>query len=135
MIDGPPEPLRIELPIEVPPSYEVVGTAVSADELPTETLEDGTVRIDLTGLAPAPEHCLEGEPDPFNPEILVCREKELSPRLGAVYGPTEDIIFGSAVPRARLKLSESAEAQANTIKKAVGGWDADGAEVRVKLDF
>jgi hypothetical protein len=49
-------------------------------------------------------------------------------------GPVDDG-FGSAIPRARIRLSENAEAEANLIKQGVGGFDADGAEVRVKIGF
>ena len=43
--------------------------------------------------------------------------------------------FSAATFRARLKISDNAEAQANTIKKSVGGFDADGGEVRLKIEF
>jgi hypothetical protein len=43
--------------------------------------------------------------------------------------------FGSAVPRARIKLSDTASAEANLINQGVGGFDADGGEVRLKIDF
>ncbi|AWW74286.1 hypothetical protein CD351_07580 [Erythrobacter sp. KY5] len=108
-----------------------------SEGLPTTTRDDGSLLIDLTPLAPPPTECLdESEPDPFNPEIIVCRETVLSPRIGPTYGPTAaELTEGSAVPRARMRLSEDAEAEANVIKKGVGGFDADGAEVRVKIDF
>ncbi|EAQ29602.1 hypothetical protein NAP1_02480 [Erythrobacter sp. NAP1] len=127
MLDEPPVPVVIELP----------SPANTDEGLPTTTREDGSLVIDLTPLAPPPTECLdEIEPDPFNPEIIVCRETVLSPRIGPTYGPTAaELTEGSAIPRARVRLSEDAEAEANVIKKGVGGFDADGAEVRLKIDF
>lgn len=49
-------------------------------------------------------------------------------------GPVDDG-FGSAIPRAQIRLSDTASAEANLIKQGVGGFDADGAEVRVKIEF
>ena len=129
MIDEPPTP---------PPdatSPQQIETV--QPDLPTERRADGSLVIDLTPLAPPPIQCVEeAEPDPFNPEIVVCRRTETTPRIGPDYGPqANEVIFGSAVPRARVKLSEDAELQANTINKGVGGTNANGAEVRLKIDF
>ena len=134
MLDEPPIESAPEQPVS---SAQVVEAPLepSARALPSETRADGTVVIDLTPLAPVPETCLDENPDPFNPPIVVCARTEPAPRLGPVLGPPADVLFGRAVPRARLKLSESAEAQANAIKKSVGGFDADGAEVRLKIEF
>lgn len=95
----------------------------------------GTV-IDLTRLAPPPpsEPCDDDQPDPLNPVILVCADTGPAPRIGPVVGPVDDG-FASAIPRARIKLSDNAEAEANLISQGVGGFDADGGEVRVKIDF
>ncbi len=127
----------IEEPPYVPPTEPQVAEVESVQpRLPTEKRADGSLVIDLKPLAPLPTECVEEEPDPLNPEIIVCRRSETSPRLGPNYGPTADEIdFASAIPRARLKLSEDAEAQANVINKGVGGFNANGAEVRVKIDF
>ena len=127
MQDLPPETVIIEQPVAVD---EVPG-------LPIQERDDGAVVIDLSSLAPPPTECAdEREPDPFNPEILVCRKTMLSPRIGPNYGPSaEELVEGSAIPRARLRLSEDAEAEANVIKKGVGGFDADGAEVRARIKF
>jgi hypothetical protein len=96
---------------------------------------DGSVVIDLTQLMPPPpSDCIAEEPDPFNPEIVVCKTTTPSPRLGPMVGPVDEG-FGSAIPRARIKLSDTASAEANVAKSPVGGFDADGAEVRVKIDF
>ncbi len=94
----------------------------------------GTV-IDLTLLAlPPSEPCDDDQADPLNPVILVCADTGPAPRLGPVVGPVDDG-FASAIPRARIKLSDNAEAEANLISQGVGGFDADGGEVRVKIDF
>jgi hypothetical protein len=130
MLDEPPH-----TPVELaePSQGEV---QVIEPHLPTETREDGSVVIDLSGLAPPPTECLDREPDPFNPEIVVCRETALSPRLGADYGPSVDeVVEGSAIPRARLRLSEDAEAEANVTNNGVGGWNANGGEFRAKFKF
>lgn len=96
---------------------------------------DGTLVIDLTQLTPPPpSECVADEPDPFNPEIVVCKATGPSPRLGPVIGPVDDG-FASAIPRARIKLSDKAEAQANATNPSVGGWNAQGGEVRLKIDF
>jgi hypothetical protein len=126
MLDEPPEAIVLEAPEagEVQP------------HLPTHERADGSLVIDLTPLAPPPAECLEREPDPFNPEIVVCRELTLSPRLGADYGPTADeVLEGSAVPRARLQLSEDASLEANVANQAVGGFNASGGEVRARIKF
>lgn len=125
MIDEPPA---------VPPS------AIAATEAPAATVDgrqaDGRVVIDLTQLVPPPavEPCRDQPADPFNPEIVVCEATAPSPRLGPMVGPVDDG-FGSAIPRARIKLSDTASAEANLIKQGVGGFDADGAEVKLKIDF
>ncbi|MEO0643510.1 MAG: hypothetical protein AAFY47_08880 [Pseudomonadota bacterium] len=137
MIDEPPAIEALAAPDDA-----VQGEAplppLDSSALPEEVKADGTLVIDLMPLAPTPQRCAdeEPEPDPFYPVIVVCRQMEADPRLGPNQGPdVDDLLFGSAVPRARLKLSETAEAQANTIKKSVGGFDADGGEVRVKIEF
>ena len=43
--------------------------------------------------------------------------------------------FGNAIPRARVKLSEHAEGQANATAPSVSGWNAQGGEARLKIDF
>ena len=80
------------------------------------------------------EPCDDDQPDPLNPVILVCADTGPAPRLGPVVGPVDDG-FASAIPRARIKLSDNAEAEANLISQGVGGFEADGGEVRVKIDF
>lgn len=91
--------------------------------------------IDILAPAPPPpEDCAAREADPFHPEIIVCQQAKASPRLTKSIDPELDD-FGNAIPRARLKLSEHAEAEANLINKGVGGWNANGAEVRLKIGF
>ncbi len=48
---------------------------------------------------------------------------------------TVDDDFAIAIPRARVKLSDTTSAEANLASTPVGGFDADGAEVRLKIDF
>ena len=123
-------------PPPIPPDPTVTVAelpAVPADQLRA----DGTLVIDLTRLVPPrpQDDCGDAEPDPFNPEIVVCEAPAgPSPRLGPVVGPVDDG-FGSAIPRARIKLSDTAEAQANATAPSVGGWNAQGGEVRLKIDF
>jgi hypothetical protein len=91
--------------------------------------------IDILAPAPpSPEDCAGRVADPFQSEIIVCQQAKASPRLSKSIGPELDD-FGNAIPQARLKLSENAEAQANLINKSVGGWNANGAEMRLKIDF
>ena len=128
MIDEPPQP---------PPS-ETTGALGEAEAAPLLMQErpDGSLVIDLTQFVPPPpaQECADDQPDPLNPAILVCTDTGPAPRLGPMVGPVDDG-FGSAIPRARIKLSDNAEAEANLIKQGVGGFDADGAEVKVKIDF
>jgi len=130
MLDQPPK-----IPIELAGPAQGKGELVEP-HLPAETREDGSVVIDLSGLALPPAECFDRAPDPFNPEIVVCREVTTSPRLREGYGPSADALLeGSAVPRARLRISENAEAEANVISQGVGGWNAQGGEVRAKFKF
>jgi hypothetical protein len=46
-----------------------------------------------------------------------------------------DDAFGSAIPRARIKLSDTASAEANVHNTPVGWFNANGGEVRLKIDF
>ncbi|WP_285711088.1 hypothetical protein [Erythrobacter oryzae] len=124
MIDEPPTP---------PPAVaEIWAPAVPLDQLES----DGRVVIDLTRLVPPPPagECTDEAADPLTSEIVVCAASTPAPRLGPVVGPVDDG-FGSAIPRARLKLSDNAEAEANLINQGVGGFNANGGEVRVKIDF
>lgn len=90
--------------------------------------------INLSPLAPPPTQCELEEPDPFNLEIIVCWETESSPRIGPhILTQVDD--FGTAIPRARVKLPEHAEGQANATAPSVGGWNAQGGELRLKIDF
>lgn len=111
----------------------VICKAFSVIEAPDQA---DRVVIDLTQFVPAPpsDRCPDAAADPFNPEIVVCTASGPSPRLGPVMGPVDEG-FASAIPRARIKLSDTASAEANLIKQGVGGIDADGAEVRLKIDF
>lgn len=97
---------------------------------------DGRVVIDLTQFVPPPpvEECTGETPDPFTSEIVVCRESGPSPRIGPQIGSVDDG-FGSAIPRARIKLSDKAAAEANVHNTPVGGFNANGGEVRLKIDF
>ena len=126
MIDEPP----------VPPQAEARSDQFAAPL--AEPQPDGSVVIDLTQLLPPPppsDQCSEAAPDPFNPEIVVCTATGPSPRLGPVVGPVDEEVFGSAIPRARIKLSDTASAEANGINQSVGGFNANGGEVRLKIDF
>jgi len=98
--------------------------------------EDPKVAIDLMQFAPPPpaEECTDAPADPLTSEIVVCAPAGPAPRLGPTVGPVDEE-FGSAIPRARIKLSESAEAEANATAPAVGGINAQGGEVRLKIDF
>ena len=129
----------IDLPPPPPPSEPAPLVAEAETQSPTapaiKQRADGSLLIDLTQLAPPPPtECVADEPDPFNPEIVVCKAAGPSPRHGPVVGPVDDG-FGSAIPRARIKLSDKAEAQANATNPSVGGWNAQGGEVRLKIDF
>lgn len=117
-----------------PPPVELAAPQLPANSVTSVELRpEGAVLIDLTQLVPV-EECAEAAPDSFKTEILVCEKAPRSPRLVPLVGPVDDG-FGSAIPRARVKLSDTASAEANLIKQGVGGIDADGAEVRMKIDF
>ncbi|WP_156318011.1 hypothetical protein [Porphyrobacter sp. AAP60] len=118
-------------PPQAPPIH---AEAEVPTHLPMEQRADGTLVIDLRPLAHAAQECAPEVPDPFNREIVVCNRTSYSPRIGPLVGPVDDG-FASAIPRARLKLSDKAAAEANLINKGVGGWNANGGEVRLKIDF
>ncbi len=123
-------------PPPIPPDPPVLIAELPT--VPTDQLRaDGTLVIDLTRLVPPPpeDDCGDAVPDPFNPEIVVCDAAAVpSQRLGPQVGPVDDG-FGGAIPRARIKLSDKAAAEANATAPSVGGWNAQGGEVRVKIDF
>ena len=125
MIDAPP-------PAEIAPETE---EGEVAPHLPMEQRADGTLVINLLPLAPPPAgECLSEESDPLNPEIVVCRQSAPSPRIGPNVLPDVDD-FAIRIPRARVKLSDTAAAEANATAPSVGGWNAQGGEVRLKIDF
>jgi len=125
-----------DLPAPPPPDPAPQVAEAKAPAPPVmQERADGTLVIDLTQLnPPPPSECVADEPDPFNPEIVVCKATGPSQRLGPAIGPVDDG-FASAIPRARIKLSDKAEAQANATNPSVGGWNAQGGEVRLKIDF
>lgn len=131
----PPPPRHVCAVYAVDPARpgEVLCESFPVIEAPAPS---GPLVIDLTQFVPPPpaEECTDAPADPLTSEIVVCAATGPAPRLGPMVGPVDDG-FGSAIPRARIKLSENAEAEANLIKQGVGGFDADGAEVRVKIDF
>lgn len=104
----------------------------------TSERADGTLVIDLKTLLPAPaeEQCADIDPNPLDNAIVVFRRTATDQRLRSTYGPiNEPDDFGSAIPRARVKVSDNAAAEANAINNGVGGFNANGGEVRVKIDF
>ena len=127
-------------PIDPPAEIAIVDEQAATQPvgLPTTENADGSLAIDLKPLAPVPEveQCFDRDPNPLDDTIVVCRRSTNDQRLTSNYGPidTPDD-FGSAVPRARVKISDDAEAEANAISKGVGGFNANGGEVRVKIDF
>ncbi len=65
--------------LDVPPPPPTQGSPViaEAERPPTPAFQqrsDGTLVIDLTQIMPTPlsVDCAEPEPDPFDPEIVVC---------------------------------------------------------------
>lgn len=121
------------LPPDAAPAADMIAAEAPAP-LPMVQRPDGTLVIDLLAPAPPPQDCAEREPDPFHPEILVCRSQALSPRLGPGAIPEVDD-FGNAIPRAKWKLSDKATLETNAINQSVGGWNANGGEVRVRIGF
>ena len=127
-----------EPPPDISSAFEL--SATEADQLDAETdsqsyvQDDGTLVIDLTLPANSLEPCETDQPDPLNPAIVVCGDREENPRL-ELREQAEVDEFGNAIPRAQIRLSEDAEAEANAINKGVGGWNGNGGEVRVKIDF
>lgn len=127
MIDEPPPPPSSET--------QIAGTDIQTVPV-AKTADDGRIVIDLTRLVPSvpAERCDADPTDPFHSEIVVCGETRPSPRLGPQVGPVDDG-FASAIPRARIKLSDAATAETNLVNQSVGGFNANGGEVRVKIDF
>lgn len=121
MLDAPPA-VTIEVSDKAPEEV--------APHLPMETAADGTLVIDLTPLAPepAPQKCIERDPNPLENTILVCRDLTTDQRLGPEYGPAnEQDDFGTAIPRAKFRISDDATGEVNAMNPAVGGWNAQGA--------
>jgi len=131
----PPPPRHVCAAYSVDPGHSGAMNCKPSPVIDTPD-QPGRVVIDLTQFVPAPpaEECTDEPADPLNSEIVVCAETGPAPRLGPKMGPVDDG-FASAIPRARIKLSEHAEAQANLHNTAVGGFNANGGEVRVKIDF
>lgn len=129
--------MTIDEPPVAPSETSPAAVAIESSAPPLETERaDGTLVIDLTRLVPPPpgEDCIGDVPDPLNPAIVVCETTRPSPRLGPMVGPVDES-FGSAIPRARIKISDKAAAEANLHNTPVGGFNANGGEVRVKIDF
>lgn len=125
------------MPDQVPgPPLADAAVRQAADPTPTAASgrPDGTVVIDLLAPVSPSADCAGRAADPFNPEILVCQTPALSRRLPKSTGPEIDD-FGNAIPRERVKLFDKAEAEANLINKGVGGFNANGAEVRLRIEF
>ena len=127
-------------PIDPPAEAEIAivdeQTATQAEPLPTTENADGSLVIDLKPLAPVPTHeqCFDRDPNPLDNTIVVCR-KVTDQRLGPQTPPADELTFGSAVPRARVQISEDVAVEANATNSSVGGINGNGAEVRVKIDF
>jgi hypothetical protein len=127
--------------IDTPPAIPIdISQEAPAEEaaLPTGQRADGTLVIDLLPLAPPVEveQCFEADPDPLANGIFVCRTLTTDQRLGDLHTVTaDDINFGSAIPRARMRISEDASGEINGTNPAVGGWNAQGTEVRVRIGF
>ena len=125
---------------EPPPSADAAQSAGESEAAATAPVidqrADGRMVIDLTQFVPPPpaEECIADDPDPLNPSIIVCETTGPSPRIGPMVGPVDDG-FASAIPRARIKLSDTAAAEANLHNTPVGGFNANGGEVRLKIDF
>lgn len=127
--------------IDTPPAIPIdIAQEAPADKaaLPSERRDDGTLVIDLLPLAPPVEveQCFDTDPDPLASGIFVCRKLTTNQRLGDLHTVTaDDLTFGSAIPRARMRLSDDAAAEINGTNPSVGGWNAQGAEVKVRIGF
>jgi hypothetical protein len=123
-----------EPPPLLPEPPPIVAEAGAATHQPTESLAHGTLVIDVLAPVPRQQDCTADEPDPFYSEIVVCTDGGPSPRIGPMAGPANDG-FASAIPRARIKLSDKTAAEANVQNTPVGGFNANGGELRLKIDF
>ena len=82
------------------------------------------------------EECIETDPNPLENGIIVCRVLTNNQRLGEAHTVTaDDVVFGSAVPRAKFRIAEDATAEVNGTAPAVGGINARGTEVRIRIGF
>ena len=116
--------------VPLAPASVAASPAAASDLRPAAPLV-----IDILARPSGDQDCTADKGDPFSSEIIVCQKTATTaPRLGKTIGPELDD-FGNAIPKARVKLSDTAEAEANLINKGVGGWNANGAEVRLKIDF
>lgn len=125
---------EVSAPIVIEKGASSDTTASPSAPLPLTQHADGTLIIDLLPLAAPAVSCNTPEPDPFHPEIVVCAQTSVDPRLGPMIGPAPDD-FGTAIPRARVKLSDQAQGELNATNNPIGGWNANGGEVRLKIGF
>lgn len=123
-----------QVPVLLLPDETASQSAAEEVSLSLSKRADGSLVIDVLNRPSLPQQCDTGDADPLDPAIIVCRQTASSPRLSKMIGPEIDD-FGSAIPRARVKLSDKAEGQVNLINKGVGNWNANGGEVRLKIDF
>lgn len=135
MQDVPPA----DLPPE-PPSTVVQDVQTDAAEAPLaiEERDDGTVVIDLKPLAPKPveEECIESDPNPLDNGIVVCGKATTDQKLTSEYGPVDEPDeFASAIPRAKFRISDDATGELNATNPTVGGFNAQGVEAKVRIDF
>lgn len=127
-----------DAPPAVPIDLSASADPGVASHLPMEERADGTLVIDLAPLAPPPpppEQCLDTDPNPLDNGILVCRNLTGDQRIDPGLAPADAATAGSAVPRAKFRISEDATGEVNGTNPAVGGWNAQGAEVKVNIDF
>jgi hypothetical protein len=129
MLDAPP-PVPIDL--------SETAQAQVETHLPMEERPDGSLVIDLTPLENKDrvEQCVQTDPNPLENGILVCRVLTTDQRLSESRDvSSDDLTFGSAVPRARFRLSKDTAGEINGTAPSVGGWNAQGTEVRIRIGF
>ena len=107
-------------------------TAEASSQPRIEEKADGSVVVDIL-TPPAESQCVEEEPDPFQNEIVVCRDIGSQNRLSAVPTPSDQ--EGQGMKKAEIHLSENSVLSITGEQKSVGGTPANAAMINLKIKF
>ena len=127
-----------DTPPAVPIDLSDTEQAQVESHLPMKEQADGSLLIDLKPLEAKDrdEPCVQTDPNPLQNGILVCRRVTTDQRLGPTQDVSaKDVVEGSAIPRAKFRIAEDATGEFNATNPSVGGFNAQGTEVRIRIGF